>query len=234
MKRLATTLALASLTLASCQSTGSFFSFSFGSVDRRAELMEAVHDAHDDQVVAHQELSEAFALLGRIIKSRPDAETLADLFEDYVATLEDCDEVSRDFSADIVHVRNRGDELFAEWTAQLRVFSNGTIRAKSMEMLEDTQKRHRALLASLELTETRMRPVLLSLQDYETFFVHNLNPRGIATLDETYSAFLQAVASLDTQLRASREQTERFLEIVEGIEVPSTLPPPSEPGAYAR
>ena len=228
MKRLATTLALASLALASCQSTGSFFSFSFGSVDRRAELMEAVHDAHDDQVVAHQELSEAFELLRQIITSTSDQEKLVELFEDFQSTLEDCDEVSADFSKDIVNVRHRSDDLFAEWTAQLRTFANGTIRAKSAAMLEDTQTRCRDLIAQLERTESLVRPVLLSLQDYQTFFLHNLNPRAIATLDETYPAFLQAVAALDAQLRTSREDTERFLETVEGIDVPTTLPPPDE------
>ncbi len=208
------------LLMAGACKASSYTSFlKFGHDDQKIELLEATQEAHEEQLETHEQFISALNLFNRL--TRLDSEDLEDLYEDFADAVEECDEQAQDWQSRVLNLRMRGESLFAEWSAQLESFTRADLREKSASMLEDARARHARLIVSLEGTYASMEPVNMSLRDYVLFFRHNLNPRAITTLSDTYEGFVDEVLELTSQMEASRFETEAYLEALEGRAVVS-------------
>ena len=207
---------VASLTLilGSCQGSGYTSFLKFGHEDSKLALLDATQENLDNQLEAHEHFISALNLFNRL--TRFDSEDLEGLYEDFADEVDDCEGEVKDWQSRALDLRMRGNSLFAEWSAQLESFSRADLREKSASMLEDARARHAKLIVSMEATYSRMEPVMMSLKDYVLFFQHNLNPRAINTLSDTYDGFVDEVLELTSEMEETRGETESYLEALEG------------------
>ncbi len=203
-----------SLLLVACQSTGGSFLLFGGSGGHQDDLIGGVQRARAEAVEAHQDFTAAFDLFRR--ETAPQAVDLEELNEDFEDATGACQKRAEELRKRIQAIRGDSNELFAEWKAELGHFSSEAMRKKSETMMADTEKRTQRVIAALERVQSKMEPVLLKLQDYSLFFNHNLNPRAIATLEDTYDDFDDEVKALTQELEKAQEELGAFLVSMEG------------------
>ena len=202
------------LALAGCKSSGYSSFLKFGHDDHKLALLEATQKSQKEQVEAHEHFISTLNLFNRL--TRFDSEDLEGLYDDFSDAVSDCEEVAKAWQSRTMNLRMHGDTLFAQWAAQLESFSRPDMREKSAAMLEDARARHARLIVTLDGTYEKMGPVLMSLRDYVLFFEHNLNPRAINTLSDTYDGFVDEVLELAGTMETTRAETENYIDSLEG------------------
>ena len=208
-------LAITVFFFAACSSTGrtSFLLFG-GSKDAEEALVDSVRSARTEQAQSQEDFSAAFRLFQRL--TAPQAVELEELDAELEDAIDECDEAAEQLRERILEIRTDSSTLFTEWKAELEHFSGEALRKKSESMLVDTEERSQRVIAALERVQGKMEPVLLKFHDYELFFNHNLNPRAIATLEDTYDDFEQELDALNEEITRSLNEMNSFLGRLEG------------------
>lgn len=207
-------LALAVFFIAACSSTRTSFLLFGGSKDAEEALIDSVRCARAEQAQSQEDFSAAFRLFQRL--TAPQAVELEELDAELEDSIDECDEAAERLRERILEIRTDSSTLFTEWKAELEHFSGEALRKKSESMLVDTEERSQRVIAALEEIQGKMEPVLLKFHDYELFFNHNLNPRAIATLEDTYDDFDQELESLNEEIASAMNEMNAFLERLEG------------------
>jgi len=210
----AVALALLSLTATACQALGGSPLLFGGSDTPQEDLVDSVRAADEEAVEARTDFDAAFALYQRV--TTPQAAELDDLADDFADAIESCRERFEDLATRRTKVDEEATTLFQGWNEELGRYSLELMREKSAAMLADTEKRTERVTKALERLQTRMEPVVKKLEDYALFFHHNLNPRAIATLEDTYKDFDAEYRALVSELEKTRAEITQFLANFEG------------------
>lgn len=207
----ATALACVSFVALACQSSGGKTSMLvFGGSDAPQEdLVETVRAADEEALEARADFDAAFTLYQRV--TTPQVAELDDLADDFADAIEACRERFEDLTTRRARIDKESQALFQGWNEELGRFSLELLREKSAAMLSDTEKRTERVTKALERLQTRMEPVVKKLEDYALFFHHNLNPRAIATLQDTYEDFDEEYRALTGELEKARVEVAQFL-----------------------
>jgi hypothetical protein len=220
--RLLLALAASLLGLASCQSMPYVSFLKLGKADHREAMLEEARDCRETQLSIQQDFTEIFDLFGKLIQAQ--AEELESLHGDLNDVLDTCEDDLEDLREHIAELEGQSADLFEEWSADLELFDNPRLRAKSERMLDDTRQRFERFVAALGNAEVAIDPVLSAYQDYVLFFNHNLNPRAIVTLEDTYPELLEDVAALKRTMNKTLKETDDFIRVVEGRNRPGSKP----------
>jgi hypothetical protein len=193
-----------------CRSSsgGSFLVFG-GPDDPQQDLVQRVQRAQAECQTTRADFEQAFQIFQRV--SAPQAVELEELCDDFEDALEGCERQTERLGQRVVAVRTSSEELLTGWRVELESFSSDTMRKKSEAQLVETEERTQAVLATLEEVQVALGPVLRQLQDYALFFQHNLNPRAIATLQDTYEDFESEMATLRSELDEADVELLAFL-----------------------
>jgi chromosome segregation ATPase len=219
-------LCLSAFTAVACQSGGQKSArIVYGGPDAPQEdLVESVRAAEEEAREARADFETALTLYRRV--TTPQASELDELSEDFEEAVEDCRERFEELAARRARVDEEQEQLFRGWNDELGRFSLEVLRAKSAAMLQETQRSTRAVTQALERLQARMEPVMKKLEDYALFFHHNLSPRAIATLEDTYKDFDAEFRALQGEFEQVRAEVTAFLSNFEG-------PPPAPPAEPA-
>ena len=204
----ATVLALFALLVCGCKALGGSLLVG-GPHAPQEDLVARARGAERETQEARTDFAAAFLLYQRLTAPQAvELERLSDEFEDSVET---CEDRARDLSERMDSIRAETQDLVKSWNEELARFSSEAVRKKSEAQMRDTEERAQRLLAALERLQGRMKPVLMKLQDYALFFDHNLNPRAIATLQDTYKDFDKEFKSLESELGKAQTEIADFL-----------------------
>jgi len=203
-------LLLALPLVAGCASTETSYMILGGSKAPQKPLVQTVVRAENETLEGRQSFKEAFLLFQRL--SSPQAIDLDKMQKDFERAMERCSDCAEALDERIDSVREELDELVDDWSSELGSYSSDTLRAKSETMLKDNQARSQRVLQALERLQGRMQPVLAKLRDYALFFHHNLNPRAIATLEDTYRDFDSECRALEAEFDKAQTEIGTFLE----------------------
>lgn len=194
-----------------CSSTGGSRSFLIfgGPSEPHGALVRSVEKAEGELAKAHEHFAEALRLFEEL--TAPQALDLESLSDDFGDAVEACGKRSKELDERITAVQEESDELFGEWSVELQQFSLDSLRKKSEAMMLETKGRTDRVTKALESTRSRMEPVLKKLRDYALFFHHNLNPRAIATLHDTYKDFDAEFEALKSELDRTQGEIRTYL-----------------------
>jgi len=79
----------------------------------------------------------------------------------------------------------------------LEKYSSETLRCDSQKKLKDTQRRYTSLLKAMRKVESKMAPVLSTLQDNVLYLKHNLNASTIGALQGEFNGVKQEINQRD-------------------------------------
>lgn len=117
-------------------------------------------------------------------------------------------------SQKIQAVEEVSEALFAEWEAELDLYSNRALRARSQQQLKKSRQQYARLLKALQTAENRMVPVLAAFQDQVLFLKHNLNANAIAALRHEFVEIGVDISKLIEVMEKTIAEASQFVAIL--------------------
>jgi len=106
------------------------------------------------------------------------------------------------------------DALFAEWEAELAMYSSRTLRARSQQQLKKSRQQYGRLVKALKMAESRMQPVLAAFQDQVLFLKHNLNAHAIAALRQEFVEVGMDISKLIEVMEHTINEASQFVSVL--------------------
>jgi len=106
------------------------------------------------------------------------------------------------------------EALFSEWEAELELYSNRSLRARSQQQLKKSRQQYGRLLKALQMAESRMNPVLAAFQDQVLFLKHNLNAHAIAALRHEFFEMGVDISKLIDVMEKTIAEASQFVSIL--------------------
>ncbi|OAI13082.1 hypothetical protein A1507_18180 [Methylomonas koyamae] len=117
-------------------------------------------------------------------------------------------------SQKIQAVEEVSEALFAEWEAELDLYSNRALRARSQQQLKKSRQQYARLLKALQTAENRMVPVLAAFQDQVLFLKHNLNAHAIAALRHEFVEIGVDISKLIEVMEKTITEASQFVAVL--------------------
>ncbi|MCK9607253.1 MAG: DUF2959 domain-containing protein [Methylomonas sp.] len=116
------------------------------------------------------------------------------------------------------------EALFAEWEAELDLYSSRSLRARSQQQLKKSRQQYGRLVKALRMAESRMQPVLAAFQDQVLFLKHNLNAHAIAALRHEFIEMGVDISKLIEVMEKTISEASQFVSVlVEQKQLPAPV-----------
>lgn len=179
-------------------------------VHKRDILIDRVEETKDSQQESQEEFQSALERLTTLINF--DGGELQDAYnqlnDDYKSSLAAANEVS----SNINKVEDVADALFDEWSDELEQYKSASLKRQSSKKLAATQRQFSQLLRSMRSAESKMEPVLSSLQDNVLYLKHNLNAQAVAAIKGEFTNLKRDIQLLMNDMNKSIEDSNKFIE----------------------
>ncbi|MDX1490994.1 MAG: DUF2959 domain-containing protein [Pseudohongiellaceae bacterium] len=201
-------LALISLTLLACESAYYNTMEQFG-VHKRDILVERITDAQSAQQEGQEQFKDALEQFRSVVNF--DGGELAVVYDKLNAEFEDSEDAAETIRGRIKDVESVAEALFDEWSAELDLYTNQTLRRESESQLRETRSRYDRLIAAMHRAEDTLDPVLDSLRDNVLYLKHNLNARAIASLRGELDSIDTNVDTLIDAMQTAIAESDAFI-----------------------
>ncbi|ODS13037.1 DUF2959 domain-containing protein [Pseudoalteromonas tetraodonis] len=179
-------------------------------VHKRDILIDRVEETKDSQQESQEEFQSALERLTTLINF--DGGELQDAYnqlnDDYESSLQAANEVSNNINK----VEDVADALFDEWSDELEQYKSASLKRQSSKKLAATQRQFSQLLRSMRSAESKMEPVLSSLQDNVLYLKHNLNAQAVAAIKGEFTNLKRDIQLLMNDMNKSIEDSNKFIE----------------------
>lgn len=125
-----------------------------------------------------------------------------------------CRSKAEQVSQRIQAIEDVSEALFAEWEAELELYSNRALRSRSQQQLKKSRQQYQRLLKALQMAESRMHPVLAAFQDQVLFLKHNLNAHAIAALRHEFVEIGVDISRLIEVMEKTIREASDFVSIL--------------------
>ena len=197
------------LTLSGCQSAY-YSAMEKVGVHKRDILIDRVEETKDSQEESQEEFQSALERLTTLINF--DGGELQDAYnqlnDDYESSLAAANEVS----SNINKVEDVAEALFDEWSDELEQYKSASLKRESSKKLAATQRQFSQLLRSKRSAESKMEPVLSSLQDNVLYLKHNLNAQAVAAIKGEFTNLKRDIQVLMNDMNKSIADSNKFIE----------------------
>lgn len=212
MRALVPLLFTALLCLAGCQSAY-YAAMEKVGVHKRDILVERVEEARDSQQEAKEQFQSALERYRSVVQVKGGEleARYTTLNKEYQASEAAAKEVRERIAA----VEDVAEALFAEWSGELKLYSNATLRNASAAELKRTRAQYQTLLNRMRAAERRIEPVLSVLRDQVLFLKHNLNARAISALQGEYRSLQVNVDQLLRDMQRAIDEADGFVRTLQ-------------------
>ena len=202
------------LTLSGCQSAY-YSAMEKVGVHKRDILIDRVEETKDSQQESQEEFQSALERLTTLINF--DGGELQDAYnqlnDDYESSLAAANEVS----SNINKVEDVAEALFGEWSDELEQYKSASLKRESSKKLAATQRQFSQLLRSMRSAESKMEPVLSSLQDNVLYLKHNLNAQAVAAIKGEFTNLKRDIQVLMNDMNKSIADSNKFIEQMNSV-----------------
>ncbi len=199
----------AALLLAGCQPAYYKTMEQFG-IHKRDLLVSRVEDARDSQQAAKEQFRSALERFSEVLQF--EGGDLEKKYKQLNAEYEGSEKKADAVRSRIASVEDVAWALFKEWEAELKQYSNESLRRASQQKLVETRGRYDQLIGAMKRAESKIAPVLTAFRDQVLFLKHNLNARAIASLQSELVSVESDVASLIREMEASIGEADAFIQ----------------------
>ncbi|MBE0537313.1 MAG: DUF2959 domain-containing protein [Phycisphaerae bacterium] len=180
---------------------------------KRDLLVSRVADARDAQTEAKEQFASALERFNAVVNH--DGGKLQDKYDKLKADLDRSESKAAAVRKRIAEVEEVAGDLFAEWKAELKKYTNESLRRASEVKLNQTRDRYESLIIAMKAAETRIEPVLVVFRDQVLFLKHNLNAQAVASLKGELGNMETDIAGLIRAMEASIAEADAFLTQLE-------------------
>ena len=195
--------------LSGCQSTYYAAMETFGK-HKRDLLVDRVEAARDDQDAAKEQFKTALERFNDVVAVKDS--TLKAKYESLKSELDRCESRASAVKDRIASIEQVSGDLFEEWEAELKQYTNADLRRSSEKQLSDTKARYQTLITAMKRAEGKMEPVLASFRDHVLFLKHNLNAQAVASLQGEAATLEGDTAALIRDMEAAIDEADVFIK----------------------
>ena len=196
------------ITLTACSTVYYETMEKFG-IEKREILTDRVASAQKAQVAAKDEFASALEKFRTVIKV--DGGDLQDKYDRLKKELESAESRAETVHKRIEAVETVAEDLFDEWTTEIKQYENQRLAESSRSQLKATQARYAKLIRQMHAAESRIDPVLRVFRDQVMYLKHNLNARAIASIETELRIVEADVSALISAMDASIAEAQSFL-----------------------
>ena len=178
--------------------------------EKRHLLRDNVEEATDAQKEASEQFKDALTQMKEMYGF--DGGDLEKYYDKLKADFEESEERAQEVHERVAAVERVADDLFKEWSSEIKEIKSTKLRSQSMKSLKDTKVRYARLHAAMKKAESRMDPVLDQFRDNVLYLKHNLNAQAIGALRKEADKIEIEVEALIGDMRSSIEEAETFLK----------------------
>jgi len=106
------------------------------------------------------------------------------------------------------------DALFKEWEAELKEYSNRSLRAQSRQQMKLSKQHYMRLIKAMHKAEQKIQPVLGAFRDQVLFLKHNLNANAIAALQHEFAEIAFDITQLIQAMEQSIAEANHFVHVL--------------------
>ena len=178
-------------------------------VHKRDIMVDRVEKARDSQADAQEQFKSALEQFNSVVKlEETDLKKSYDrLNEEY----EECKAAAENVSSRIEKVEAVSEDLFDEWKAEIKEYSNKDLAAASRKQLSNTKDRYEEMIARMHKAEESMTPVLVIFHDNVLFLKHNLNAQAIGSLQNEFASLELEIDKLVARMSEAIEASNTFI-----------------------
>lgn len=178
-------------------------------VHKRDIMVDRVEEARDTQQEAKEQFLTAMEQFKSVVNFQG-----GDLEKEYNrlnATLKRTETEAANVRSRIDAVENVSDALFSEWRAEIKQYSNDSLRQASQRKYVITEKKYVELIQAMKKAESKLEPALVPLRDQVLFMKHNLNARAITGLSEEVISVQTNVDRLVRDMESAIAEADQFI-----------------------
>lgn len=178
-------------------------------IHKRDLLVGNVEDTRDAQQEAQEQFQDALERFGTVmtIKETKLKKAYDQLKDEY----EDSEDAAEEVSEQIEEVEAVAGDLFKEWKAENKTYTDAVLRRDSESKLLDTQARYSEMLKTMKDAEASMKPVLATMRDNVLYLKHNLNAQAIGSLQTTFAELEGDIGILIERMNQSIARSDEFI-----------------------
>lgn len=201
--------AVLGLSLAGCQSAYYGTMERFG-IHKRDILVDRVEEAQEAQEDGQEQFESALEQF-RSVRDFDGGE-LQEVYNRLNAEFEASEAAAQRIRDRIASVEDVAEDLFDEWSDELELYSNDSLRRDSESQLRATRQRYERLMTAMHRVESSLDPVLDTLRDNVLYLRHNLNSRAIASLQGELDTINTDVEQLIREMQEAIRESSEFIE----------------------
>ena len=176
---------------------------------KRDILVSDVEKARDAQADAKEQFKSALERFSSVLNFK--GGDLQEKYDNLSAEYEQSEARANAVHDRVSSVEDVSEALFSEWKAELKEYSNATLRRTSQRKLDQTRKQYAQLIKAMKRAEKKMDPVMAAFKDQVLFLKHNLNAKAIASLKNELVAVKSDISSLIKEMEASIKEADSFI-----------------------
>ncbi|MEJ6122437.1 DUF2959 domain-containing protein [Vibrio sp. 2-Bac 85] len=177
---------------------------------KRDILIDRVEETKESQQESQEEFQSALEGLTTLIdfKGGELQKTYDALNDDYQSSLKAANEVS----TNIDKVEEVANALFDEWNEELEQYKSASLKRQSSQKLAETKSQFSTLLRSMRNAESKMEPVLSSLNDNVLYLKHNLNAQAVSEIKGEFTNLKRDIQQLMNDMNESIAESNKFIK----------------------
>lgn len=166
--------------------------------DAVAKLRADLHAFGDEAQAGRVALTEALAALEALTAGDRDVLDAVDDFE--AGALADLRARGDALTSRIEQIDRAAQDVFAHWTEELALFKRDDLRAKSLELLKQTQAEYDKLKGAFEAVATRLGDARATLGDAALLLRHHRSAAAIRGVSGELASLTAEVARLEADI----------------------------------
>lgn len=177
---------------------------------KRDLLKDRIEDAKDEQKDLQGELKDALTQIKEIygMKSSELERAYRKMQDSYDDAKDDADALQKR----IARVETVGNDLFEEWSNEIKSYKNETYRADSKTKLKQSRERFDKMLKTMRQAEKRVEPVMTRLHDQVIYLKHNLNAQALGSLKKEMVSIEKDIHTLIADMEKSIKAGDEFIQ----------------------
>ncbi|MEG3755503.1 DUF2959 domain-containing protein [Psychromonas arctica] len=207
--RLYTSLLALTVLLSGCESVY-YSTMEKVGIHKRDILIDRVEETKDSQEESQEEFQSALDRVTALIDFQGGdlQNTYNALNDDYQSSLDAANEVSEN----IDKVEDVANALFTEWSEELEQYKSASLKRQSSQKLASTKQQFNTMLRSMRNSESKMQPVLSSLNDNVLYLKHNLNAQAMSEIKGEFTNLKRDIQQLVNDMNQSIADSNKFIE----------------------
>ncbi|MBN1473840.1 MAG: DUF2959 domain-containing protein [Syntrophaceae bacterium] len=182
-------------------------------IDKRDIMVDRVKDARETQDKTKKQFVTAMEQFQSLVNFQ--GGNLEKEYKKLNATFKKSKTRAEEVRQRIKAVENVSAALFEEWRAEIKQYSNESLRRSSQQKYDLTHKKYTQLISAMKKAEAKLEPALAPLRDQVLFMKHNLNAKAIAGLNTEVVKVQANVDQLVKEMEKAITQADSFINALQ-------------------